>query len=124
MTGLVEIGTGEAAHGQLHARLDAAAGVAGDGPDALLRSGVVHPDARPRGSETRVVAAIGDEARAAGASTLWLSREDAALFFARSGSAPADRSDDPPAIAASVHLQGLCPAFAKLMRKPLGGATP
>ena len=150
MTSLVEIWPGDAAYAQLRAWLDAAAlttsdlaegapryfalndangdpvafaGLAGDGPNILLRSVVVHPAARRGGLGARLVAALEGKAGAAGASVLWLLTEGAAPFFTRLGFSTVERATALPSIAASSQFRGLCPASAALMRKPLEGVT-
>lgn len=150
MTGLVAVPPGGAAYAQLRAWLDAAAlatadmadgapryfalpdangdpaafgGLAGNGPDLLLRSLVVHPAARRSGIGARLVAALEGEARAKGGAALWLLTEGAAPFFTRLGFTTVERATAPPSIAASSQLQGLCPATAALMRKPIDGVT-
>ncbi len=99
------------------------AGLAGEGPDLLLRSVVVHADARQSGLGARLVAAISDEARAAGGAPLWLLTESAFPFFSRLKFMAAERSAAPPSITASSQFRGLCPALATLMCKPLHVAT-
>ena len=148
MTGLAKVFAGQPAYAQFCAWLEAAAlttsdlpegaaryfalsdanghpaafaGLAGPPPDLLLRSVVVHPAARRTGFGARLVRGLETEARAAGASPLWLLTESAAAFFVRLGFATADRDMAPPSVAASTQFQKLCPASATLMRKPLGG---
>lgn len=150
MTGLVEVRPGDATYAQLRAWLDAATlatadmdegaprffalpdangdpaafgGLAGEGPDLLLRSLVVHPSARRGGLGARLVAELEGEARASGAGALWLLTQGAAPFFTRLGFSTVERSTAPPSIAVSSQIRGLCPASAALMRKPLDGVT-
>ena len=92
-------------------------------PTCLLRSVVITPTARGTGAGGHLVRAIEAEARADGAASLWLLTQSAAPFFTKAGFAPAERASAPPVIRDSAQFQGLCPASAALMRKPLDGAA-
>lgn len=96
------------------------AGLAGEGPDQMLRSVVVRPASRKRGLGELLVAAVEAMARQDGATRLWLLTADAAPFFARAGYARVDRADAPAPVAESAQFRGLCAASAPLMCKSLG----
>lgn len=94
-------------------------GIAGTGPDRLLRSIVVPAGARRTGIGARIVAALEEEAKRAGADRLWLLTTDAAGFFDRIGWRAADRSAAPDAIRQSAQFASICPASATLMVREL-----
>ena len=91
----------------------------GRGDDALLRSVVVHPNARGGGQGAAMVEALVTQARTDGTRRLWLLTTDAAPFFARLGWRPMDRAEAPAPIASSQQFSGLCPASATLMMRAL-----
>jgi amino-acid N-acetyltransferase len=98
---------------------DMAWGGVGEGPDALMRSIVVKPEARSRGLGVAVTEGLVLQARGAGVERMWLLTTSAAPFFERLGWRAADRSQAPPAIAQSRQFSGLCPASATLMVRVL-----
>ncbi len=95
-------------------------GVAGSGPDRLLRSVVVPGASRGTGLGSRIVAGIAEEARRSGAERLWLLTTDAAGFFDRLGWKATERSVAPDAIRQSRQFASICPASATLMVRELG----
>lgn len=94
---------------------DQAWGGIGAGPDALVRSIVVHPSARGQGLGASVASGLISHARQTGAERLWLLTTNASPFFAKLGWRVADRVEAPRAIAQSRQFSGLCPASATLM---------
>ena len=98
---------------------DLAWGGFGAGPDALIRSIVVSPQARSRGFGVLVTQALARQAREAGVERLWLLTTSAAPFFERLGWASADRTQAPEAITRSQQFSGVCPASATLMVRAL-----
>lgn len=95
-------------------------GVAGSGPDRLLRSVVVPDASRGTGLGSRIVAGIEEEARRTGAERLWLLTTDAAGFFERLGWTSTERSAAPDAIRQSRQFASICPASATLMVREFG----
>lgn len=95
-------------------------GLEGSGPDLLLRSVAVAPDARSQGHGGRIVAALEREAAALGAARLYLLTSTAAPFFDRHGYAPADRNAAPAAVASCEQFRSLCPASAAYLVKRIG----
>jgi amino-acid N-acetyltransferase len=92
---------------------DVPAGFAGIeifGQDALLRSLVTLPPVRRRGIGTAMVAKMETEARARGASAIYLVADGNTAFFAKLGYAPCGRDGVPTAIAASAQFVRLCSA--------------
>jgi GNAT superfamily N-acetyltransferase len=85
------------------------------GPDAMLRSIVVLPDARGRGLGVIVTKGLIQHAQQAGAERLWLLTTSASPFFAKLGWRSADRAAAPAVIAQSRQFSELCPASATLM---------
>jgi GNAT superfamily N-acetyltransferase len=98
---------------------DMAWGGFGVGPDALIRSVVVLPQARSRGFGVLLTEALVRQAREAGVERLWLLTTSAALFFERLGWVSVDRADAPEAITRSRQFSGVCPASATLMVRSL-----
>ncbi|EGF89369.1 acetyltransferase GNAT family protein [Asticcacaulis biprosthecium C19] len=82
------------------------------GDAALLRSLVVLPEAKGQGHGAALVAYAADQAHAMGIRELWLLTHTAADFFVHLGWQTRDRSDAPPALAASAEFASLCPASA------------
>jgi N-acetylglutamate synthase-like GNAT family acetyltransferase len=95
------------------------AGIEMHGRDALLRSLVTLPPLRQRGIGGAMVDKMETEARARGASAIYLLTGDLMPFFARLGYATCARDQVPPGIAASAQFARLCPASATAMMKPI-----
>ncbi len=98
---------------------DLAWGGVGSGPNALIRSVVVLPEARKRGLGVVVTESLVQHARENRVERLWLLTTSAAPFFERLGWRVADRSTAPAAIAQSRQFSDLCPASAALMVRSL-----
>lgn len=94
---------------------DRAWGGVSAGPDAMLRSLVVLPDARGQGLGVIVAQGLVEHAREARAERLWLLTTSASPFFEKLGWRTADRAAAPAAIAHSKQFSELCPASATLM---------
>ncbi len=86
------------------------------GDDALLRSAVIFRAARGQGYGRQMIEALLDVAVEVGVSRVWLLTETAARFFEKLGFAHAERSEAPPAIAASDEFANTCPTSAAFMR--------
>lgn len=99
--------------------LAGAIGLERHGRAGLLRSLVVDPARRAGGLGARLVAALEDEARAAGIDELVLLTQTAERFFANRGYAVVDRTAVPPAVQSSREFRSLCPASAVAMLKRL-----
>ena len=89
------------------------------GTDALLRSLVVSPELRARGMGKRLVAHAENEARALGATAMYLLTTTAEGFFARLGYTSVARDDAPEAIRATREFSSICPASSAFMTKKL-----
>jgi amino-acid N-acetyltransferase len=89
------------------------------GEVALLRSLVVHEQARGTGVGAQLVHAIEARAQRDGAETLVLLTTTAAEWFSRFGFVSTSREAVPVAVTASVEFQGACPASAAVMQKVL-----
>jgi len=101
---------------------DATIGYAGlevYGTDALLRSVVVDPARRRAGAGRSIVEATLAEARALGATRVYLLTTSAKAYFERLGFTAIERASAPAAILATRQAVGLCPSSAPLMVKPL-----
>ena len=94
---------------------DQAWGGVSTGPDAMLRSLVVLPDARGQGLGVLVAKRLVEHAREVCAERLWLLTTNASPFFEKLGWRAADRAVAPAAIAHSKQFSELCPASATLM---------
>lgn len=94
-------------------------GLAGSGPDRMIRSVVVPEGARGRGQGRLMVRLLEEQALHDGAERLWLLTTSAAPFFAGLGWTVADRSEAPTSIRDSRQFRGLCPSSAVLMCKTL-----
>ena len=92
-------------------------GIEGTGADRLLRSLVVKPDRRGRGSGSAILAAIEQTAVADGAGSLYLLTTTAEPFFLRHGYRTAERGDAPAPIAGSAEFRSVCPASAAFLSK-------
>ncbi len=86
------------------------------GPDALLRSVAVARDLATLGVGTRLVTDVLAAARQSGISAVYLLTTTAAEWFPRFGFAVIDRSEVPPALAATVEFTKACPSSATVMR--------
>lgn len=82
------------------------------GPDALLRSVAVRPDARSRGVGARLVKDRVDHARAQGVRTVALLTTSAAVFFERLGFRATDRRSLSDEICRSSEFSSVCPSSA------------
>jgi N-acetylglutamate synthase-like GNAT family acetyltransferase len=92
-------------------------GLEGVGADRLLRSLVVMPDRRGRGSGSAILAAVEHAAADDGVARLYLLTTTAEPFFGRHGYHAIERADAPAAIAASAEFRSLCPASAAFLFK-------
>ena len=95
------------------------AGIEVHGRDALLRSLVTLPPLRQKGIGGAMVDKMETEARARGASAIYLLTGDSVPFFAKLGYAPCARDRVPAAIAATAQFARLCPASATAMTKQI-----
>ena len=93
------------------------AGIEVHGTDALLRSLITLPPLRQQGVGGAMIDKMEVEARARGASAIYLLTNDAVSFFAKRGYAPCGRDGVPAAIAATAQFARLCPASATVMVK-------
>ncbi len=85
----------------------------------LLRSLVVHADARSQGLGGQLVDALEAHARNAGLRQLVLLTQTAEPFFARRGYRRIDRQTAPAAVQASAEFHSICPASATCMTRLL-----
>ncbi len=97
----------------------AAIGIERYGDAALLRSMVVHEDARGTGIGTRLVHELEQRATRHAVHTLVLLTTTADRWFATLGYLPINREDVPVALLESAEFRGACPASAVVMRKRL-----
>lgn len=86
------------------------------GREGLLRSVVVHPDARGRGLGRMVADALIDTARAEGIDALYLLTNTAESFFKQAGFETIQREAAPESIRGTGEFRTLCPESAVLMR--------
>jgi len=93
------------------------AGIEVHGTDALLRSLITMPPVRHQGIGGAMIDKMEVEARARGASAIYLLTNDAVSFFTKRGYAPCGRDGVPAAIAATAQFARLCPASATVMVK-------
>src|SRR5262249_14936342 len=84
------------------------------GADALLRSVITVPEMRDRAYGVAIVSRMELLALRRGARTLYLLTTTAASFFEKLGYAAIDRSEAPPAVAATREFTIHCPASAVL----------
>lgn len=96
--------------------LVASAGVEIFGKIGLLRSVAVAPARRGGGLGTQIVRAAIENARAQGATDIWLITDSAAGYFEKHGFRAVERSAAPPEIAGTAQFAGLCPSSAVVMR--------
>ena len=90
------------------------------GADALLRSIVVLPEGRGKGTGRNLVALLAYRALREGAQTAWLLTTTAAEFFDHLKFKRRARDEAPATILATRQAKSLCPASAVLMAKHLG----
>jgi arsenate reductase (glutaredoxin) len=90
------------------------------GTDALLRSIVVLPDGRGKGTGRNLVALLTYRALRQGAATAWLLTTTAADFFDHLKFKRRTRDEAPASILATRQSTSLCPASVVLMSKTLG----
>lgn len=93
------------------------------GEAGLLRSVVVHPDARGRGLGRMVTDALIEQAISRRVTALYLLTETAESFFSRIGFEPIERESAPQSIRMSDEFRTLCPDSAVLMRLELSDLT-
>jgi len=87
----------------------------------LLRSVVVHPDARGQGIGRMITDALIDAAHAQGFTALYLLTETAESFFNRTGFETIERETAPESIRMTEEFRSLCSESAALMRlNPVG----
>jgi amino-acid N-acetyltransferase len=87
------------------------------GADGLLRSLAVEDSRRGTGQGRHLVKAAEQHATDLGVHTLYLLTTSAADFFEARGYRRLERSEAPPALAASAQFSELCPSSATLMAK-------
>jgi enoyl-CoA hydratase/carnithine racemase/N-acetylglutamate synthase-like GNAT family acetyltransferase len=104
---------------EIEGRTVGAVGLERFGPDGLLRSLVVMPEARSRGAGAALVESLERDARTDGVSRLLLLTQTAEAFFARLGYEHVTRDQAPPAMRAHPQFLGLCPSSAVCMAKPI-----
>ncbi|MHB2166488.1 GNAT family N-acetyltransferase [Alsobacter sp. R-9] len=97
-------------------------GYARGGSAVLVRSLAVGPGQRAAGIGSVLLAALLQRAHAEGAREAWLLTTSAAPIFARHGFRLADRDMAPAVVTGSLQFQGLCPASAQLMWRPIDGS--
>ncbi len=90
------------------------------GKEALLRSVVILPDGRSKGTGRNLVPLLMYRAFRAGARTAWLLTTSAAGFFETLKYKRRPREEAPPAILETRQAKSLCPASAVLMSRKLG----
>ncbi|RJF97066.1 GNAT family N-acetyltransferase [Noviherbaspirillum cavernae] len=104
---------------------DAGSGIAGcvglecHAADALLRSLAVQPAVRHAGLGSLLAAAIEEEARGIGVTSLYLLTMTAADFFARRGYRVVARTSAPQSLQQTTEFAGLCPSQAVCLHKRL-----
>jgi len=123
--GLPVVGVADAFRTGIVARDDAdiligAAAVEPYGSVGLLRSVVVRPDRRGTGVGRALVSAIEARAQALDVRELFLLTEAAAVWFARLGYSPMERSTLPAAIRASDENTVACSVSAVALARALG----
>ncbi len=87
------------------------------GREALLRSMVVPPARRNRGTGARLLEKLEALLFGSGIENIWLLTMTAESFFAKYGYQRAERSRAPQSIRQASQFSGLCPASATLMVK-------
>ncbi len=91
------------------------------GREALLRSMVVPPGMRNRGTGALLLEKLETLLFGSGIENIWLLTMTAEKFFARHGYRRTERSRAPESIRHSSQFSGLCPASATLMIKKRNG---
>jgi len=102
-----------------HGILVGSGGIEHYGKDGLLRSIIVHENARGTGLGKRITMAVEQRARENGVMALYLLTTTAADFFPRLGYAPFERDAVPESLKKSAEFASLCPASAVCMKKDL-----
>jgi amino-acid N-acetyltransferase len=105
-------------------RIIGAAGLEWYGEHALLRSVVVTAAAEGAGLGSTLTRRALDEARARGASAIYLLTTTAAEFFPRFGFERASRDEVPSSVQASREFRGACPSTAVAMRLAIRPSPP
>jgi amino-acid N-acetyltransferase len=100
-------------------RVVGAVGLEPYGPDALLRSAVVSPEARGSGVGQALVSDIIRHASARGVRGVYLLTTTAERYFPRFGFERIERSEVPAAVRDSDEFRVACPASAVVMRRAL-----
>ena len=104
---------------EIRGRIVAGIGLEVYGRAALLRSAVVAPLARGKGTGGVLVHRVLDHARERGVSEVFLLTTTAERYFPKFGFVPIRRDDVPEPIRMSVEFREACPASAIAMRKAL-----
>ena len=104
---------------EIDGRTVGAVGLERFGPDGLLRSLVVAPEARRHGVGAALVESLERDARAAGVSRLLLLTQTAEAFFARLGYRQVARDLAPTSMRTHPQFVGLCPSSASCMSKSI-----
>lgn len=94
-------------------------GVEFHGPDALLRSLVVLPEHRSRGTGARLVTRAEAYARDQGAAAVYILTTTAEHFFRARGYVTAPRTNAPVGIRETPEFSSLCPASSAFLVKRL-----
>jgi N-acetylglutamate synthase-like GNAT family acetyltransferase len=92
------------------------------GPDALLRSLVVAPEARGAGLGDALLAALEERAAAWGVQRWWLLTTTAETFFTARGFVVTERAAAPAAIRATGQFKGGCGSSAVCLTRARSGA--
>jgi amino-acid N-acetyltransferase len=100
--------------------IDGVVGLELDGPHVLLRSLAVSAELRGSGLGVDLVGFAERAAAESGAVGLYLLTTTAADFFRRLDFVDLDRTQAPPAIAATQEFASLCPASSAFLYKRLG----
>lgn len=96
-----------------------AGGIERYGNDGLLRSIIVHENARGTGLGQKITSAVEDRARNSGVTALYLLTTTAADFFPRFGYERFERNNAPEILKHSAEFASLCPASAVCLHKSL-----
>jgi amino-acid N-acetyltransferase len=100
-------------------KIGGVAGVELYGEHALLRSVAVANDMKGEGVGALLTRRVLDEAKARGASAIYLLTTTAERYFPRFGFQNIAREEVPESVRASREFQGACPASAIAMRRDL-----
>ena len=90
---------------------------------ALLRSAVVHAEARGSGVGQRLVEQILERAEQSGIDEVYLLTTTAEDYFPRFGFTRTTRASVPEAVKASAEFRGACPDTAVVMERRIGAAA-